>query len=122
MPHQTPEELLRELQSMIEESSHPVALLDPEGRILLCNLGMQRLLGLKKEEILDRHCFEVMHGLLDHIEGCPFKRMVKSLQRESEVFSIGGRKYDVVTEPVLGDDGELQAGIHIMAEAAQDKP
>jgi PAS domain-containing protein len=119
MPRQTPEALVRELQSMIEESSSPVALLDTDGRILLCNLGMQRLLELEKQDILGRHCFEVMHGLLDHIEGCPFKRMVKSLQRESEAFSIGGKRYDVVAEPVLGDDGELQAGIHIMAEAAE---
>ena len=120
MPHQTPEELARELQSMIEESGNPVALLDPEGRILLCNLSMQRLLGLEKGDILGKHCYEVMHGLLEHIQGCPFKRMAQSLQRESEVFSIGDRKYDVVVEPVIGDQGELQAGIHIMVEAAQD--
>ncbi|MBC8492715.1 MAG: GAF domain-containing protein, partial [Chloroflexi bacterium] len=98
-----------------------VWLADREGRILRCNEAVTKLLGKPFSEIIGHACYEVVHGTSAPIEGCPFERMRESRRREAIVLSLGDRWFEVTTDPLLDEDGNLTGAVHIVTDITERK-
>lgn len=92
--------------------SDGVILLNRENKILHCNRIVSDLARKPFGEIIGRHCWEVMHNRSSPIKGCPFRRMVKSRQRESLDLPLDGCWFKMTVDPILDDAGDLSGAVH----------
>jgi len=106
----------RRWQTTFDSIGDAVALLDMDGRILQSNATMAEMVGMPTQDLRGCSCWEVWFGSPVPVPGCPFERMRRSRRRESEVFSLQGRWFDLVVDPVLDGGGHLLGAVHIASE------
>ena len=114
-------EAAREWQSTFDNVSDAVTLLAEDGRILKCNAAMAKMFGKTPDEIIGRHCYEIVHGTSTPIEDCPFVRASRSGIRESIELFIGGRYFAVSVDPMFDAQGIFTGGVHIISDITQRK-
>ena len=108
-------------RTTFDAMSEIVCLIDLEGRVVRCNKAMQDLLTRPFQEIIGRHCCELMHGVSMPIEDCPLVRMRETGSRESMVLEKGARWFEVCVDPVLDDDGGLVGAVHVLSDITEIK-
>ena len=112
---------VREWQDTFDASNDAVCLLDVNRRILRCNRAMKTLTGGNTAEILDRPCYEVVHGTDRPGEGCLMGRLMKSRRREEKTVQQGDKCYRAIVDPLLDDSGNLIGAVHTMADITEQK-
>ncbi len=95
-----------------------VALLDPEGRILRWNRGMEHLLGMTAAELRDRRCFKVWRKEDEPAEGFAFLRLMESRRREEMDVRRGERWFHVTVDPVI-EEGELKGAVYLISDVTE---
>ena len=95
--------------------------IDKNGIVLQCNQSYLNLLGKTKNEILGKHCWEIVHGTNKPIDGCPFEKMKKSLHREAMLFPIGDKWFNIVVDPVFDANNNLISAVHIITDITKRK-
>lgn len=98
-----------------------ITLLTPDGEVMQCNEATVELLGRPRDEILGRRCWELMHGTSERIEGCPAVRTLESGCRASMELPWGGRFFEVTTDPVFDETGEMIQIVHIISDITEHK-
>jgi PAS domain S-box-containing protein/putative nucleotidyltransferase with HDIG domain len=98
-----------------------VCLMNRNNEILQCNQAMSDLARKPFEEIIGRHCWEVVHNCSSPIDGCPFGRMVKSRQRETIILPRENCWFKVAVDPILEDDGNLSGAVHVITDITSVK-
>lgn len=93
-----------------------VCLLDPEGRILQCNQATMNLTGKSFDTILERPCWEILHGTSHPIEDCPFLRMKQTHRREESIITLRDRWLKETVDPILDEAGTLLGGVHLASD------
>ncbi|MCX5893292.1 MAG: PAS domain S-box protein, partial [Deltaproteobacteria bacterium] len=101
--------------------SDAIALLDINCQILQGNQAMADLVGKPLPEILGRNCWELVHGTLGPIEGCPLGRMKASGRRETLTIPMGDRWLHVMVDPIFNKSGQVVGGVHIIADITEQK-
>ena len=91
-----------------------VFMLDPEGIILQANIASQKEFDNKENNIIGRRCHDVVHKTDCYFENCPFVRMKLSKNRETMVFNVDNKWFDVVVDPVFDEDNNIKAAVHII--------
>ncbi len=123
--HRLMEENIRnaadEWRKTFDAMSDPVALLDKEGKILRCNRAMAAFVGQEFQEIIGRHCREILHGAVDSAEGCPFVIARRTHKRESLVLPLGDQWFEISAEPYFDNSGEFIGAVHIMKDITERK-
>ncbi|MGC9042591.1 MAG: PAS domain-containing protein [Myxococcota bacterium] len=115
-------ELSSNLCDIFFESTGDLMLhLDADGTILNCNGAFCRTFGFKKEEVIGKKCYSVVHKTEFYIEECPLKRSKVSRQREEMEMKIGDRFFRVTTEPIFNKDGEISGFAHIATDITSYK-
>jgi PAS domain S-box-containing protein len=105
-----------EWRTTFDAINDAVCLLDPYGKIIRCNNAMLRLLGKSFSQIMNHHCWEVIHGVSEAPQSCPIARVGKTHQRESEVMFKDARWINISVDPLLDEDGDLIGSVHIMSD------
>jgi two-component system sensor histidine kinase UhpB len=95
--------------------------LDAEQRVLRCNKASCELFGKRPEEMLGRHCWEVVHNTAAPIPECPFERMFSTRHREEMELCLAGRWYHVTVDPIYGADGDFHGAVHILRDITDQK-
>ncbi len=98
-----------------------ICILDTEQRIQLSNKAMSGLFNKDAANMIGRHCYEVVHGRSKPIPDCPFLRMKKSSMRESLIWSMDQRWFEVTVDPMFNEEGSLTGGVHIAREITAHK-
>jgi PAS domain S-box-containing protein/putative nucleotidyltransferase with HDIG domain len=98
-----------------------VCLLDPDGRILQCNLAMMTLTGKSFDNILGRPCWESLHGVTQPLDNCPLTRMRQSLHREELILSMENRWVKETVDPIMDEAGTLIGGVHLITDITAAK-
>ncbi len=98
-----------------------VCLLDLNGKIIIHNRAMEKFLGLSGNKIDGYFCYELMHGTEKHIDNCPFERMLHSKQRESLLLELNGKWLEVSVDPVLDDNRQIMAAVHLIKDVTEHK-
>ncbi len=111
----------REWQATFDAVSDVIWLLDKDFRIQRCNKATWTILGKKPEDIIGRHCWEIVHGTQAPWEECPGPRMAKSLQRETIALDLDGRCYQVAVDPILNEQGQLTGIVHTLSDITARK-
>jgi PAS domain S-box-containing protein len=111
----------RQWQSTFDSVSDVIWVLDREFRIRQSNKATTRMFGQRWDEILGKHCWEVVHGTTEPIPECPVLRMRQTLTRESVVISIGPRWYEVTVDPILDAAGVLDGTVHVVSDITSRK-
>ena len=91
----------------------PMWVMDAECRIQQCNRAAQELFG---DNILGRHCWDVVHGAAGPALECPFPSLCQSLCRESGEFSLGNRWFSCTVDPLLGVSGKTAGAVLVLRE------
>ncbi len=100
-------------QSTFDSTQDAMCLFDADQRIMMCNRTMQEIVGAKNaDELVGRHCWEVVHGTTEPIPGCPIVRMRASLKRETMELKIGDRWFAVTVDPILDETLALVGAVH----------
>ncbi|MFQ5435858.1 MAG: PAS domain S-box protein, partial [Anaerolineae bacterium] len=115
------ERLSREWQTTFDAVKDAIFILDADQRILRCNRAAEKLFERTGEELLGKHCWEIVHGTAEPIPECPILRMRQSLQRETIDLSMGDRWFEVAVDPVLDAENRLTGAVHIMSDITDRK-
>jgi PAS domain S-box-containing protein len=110
-----------EWRTTFDAISDSVCLLDQKGKIVRCNNAMLQLIGKPFSEIINHHCWEVVHGVLEAPPGSPIKRVAKTHQRETDFFAKNSRWFNVSVDPLLDENGALVGEVHIMSDITERK-
>ncbi|MFO7967200.1 MAG: PAS domain-containing protein, partial [Archaeoglobaceae archaeon] len=108
-------------QTTFDAITDAVCLLDLNWKILQCNKAMEDLLDKSIDEIVGKNCWELIHGTKQPFENCPVIKMKNSLERESLIFPIDNRWYQVTADPLFGDGGELSGCVHVIRDITERK-
>jgi PAS domain S-box-containing protein len=98
-----------------------ILILDKEHRIQRCNKATSRVLGIPAEEIVGKHCYEVMHGVDAPIERCPVAKMHGSHCRETADIQIGERWFNITADPLSDALGNLKGAVHLISDITVQK-
>ena len=115
------ERLAREWQTTFDVAQDAIWVLDTDQRILRANKAAEEVFGCPLAEMPGRNCFDVAHHTDEPIPGCPFCLMRVSRQRESFEMQLGERWFEVTTDPILGENGNLIGAVHIARDITQRK-
>ncbi|MBI5524357.1 MAG: PAS domain S-box protein [Desulfarculus sp.] len=110
-----------EWQNTFDAMGHAVWVLDEQCVIQRANKLTIKLLGKQPEEIIGRHCWEVVHGTSKPLPDCPVLRMRQSKQRETMVIAQGSRWFAITVDPILDDNGNIIKVIHSLADITERK-
>jgi PAS domain S-box-containing protein/putative nucleotidyltransferase with HDIG domain len=93
-----------------------VALFDAEGVIIRANAATAALTGLDCRELVGRRCFEVFHNASTFQPSCPQQRAIRTGKSEVSVTEQDGRWLRITFQPVFGERGEVEGGVHVVTD------
>jgi two-component system cell cycle sensor histidine kinase/response regulator CckA len=111
----------QEWRHTLDAINDVVCLMNLEGKVLRCNRAMTKLVGKPFGEILNRPCWELVHGTSGPVDGCPFIRMRETGRRESAVLAIGDRWFNIVVDPRVDGNGSPVGAVHVMSDITARK-
>ncbi len=109
----------REWQETFDAVSDIVALISPDFEILKVNRAGYEVVDEKREELIGKKCYEVVHGLEAPIEGCPCVEMMKTKKACSGEITQDGRHYIATASPILDKNDELVAFAHTIKDITE---
>ncbi|MDP8299628.1 MAG: cache domain-containing protein, partial [Candidatus Tantalella remota] len=113
----------QEWQETFDSITDLISIQDKDFRILRVNKAYAEAFGMKPEEIEGKLCHELVHGTKDPWPTCPAKELfvTKKAQR-SEFFEPKlGIYLEVLTTPILDEEGEVAGIVHITKDISERK-
>ncbi len=115
------EQLAREWQLTFNSVADAVWILDADQRVVRSNRGAERIFQRATDEMIGKHCWEIVHGTQAPILECPILRMRKTLKRESMELQADDRWFKVTVDPILDADKHLSGAVHIVSDITERK-
>lgn len=113
--------IAREWYATFDAINDPIALLNPERKIVRCNKATTKLVGKSFSDLIGREICELVHGSQVKPEDCLFLRMKESRKRESSIMSVADQWFNVSVDPIFDDAGNLTGAVHIMNDISEQK-
>jgi len=109
-----------EIHKFIE---HPILILDKNQKIIDVNKAVEKILDMSLDDIKDKYCYELLHENKNPPNNCPFLKMLKSNNMETQEMEIEslGRYFLVSCTPVLDKEGEIDSVIHFCTDITEEK-
>ena len=110
-------------EELFNSISEPITIHAPDYTILDANIAALTLLGLKKEDVIGRKCYEIFHHTDSPISACPLRQTLLKGDMESALVGPPYLKghYMVNTAPIFGKDGEIVRVIHLLKDVTELK-
>ncbi len=112
------QEFIQFWHATFEALSEGIFLCNKEGRILLCNAALLKLLGKRSAEVIGRPCWEVAHTACRRIDNCPAVRMRKSGLKERLIWRMGDRWLETVVD-AMREDGRITGYVHFIFDVTE---
>ncbi|MCJ7523643.1 MAG: PAS domain S-box protein [Candidatus Aminicenantes bacterium] len=108
-------------QSTFNSITDIVSVISMDHTFLEINKAGCDAMGLKREDIIGKKCYELVHDLHQPVVGCPCSLTIKSNKMEvGEVFE-NGHYYLLTAWPILDANGELLAFSHTVRDITERK-
>jgi PAS domain S-box-containing protein len=107
------QEIIQFWHATFDALSEGIFLCNKEGRILLCNDALLKLLGKKSSEVIGRQCWEVAHKTSGRLANCPAVRMLQTGRRERFLWQMGDRWLETIVDP-MREEGRIIGYVHFM--------
>lgn len=91
--------------------AEPALFFKADGTVFWANPASLSFFGVDADDLLGRHCYEMVRRFGLNFSDCPYKRLLKSRSQESGMMESAGKWHINRVDPVLGADGELQGVI-----------
>lgn len=103
--------------------SDPVSVHSRDFRIIRANKAMSDFLGMKNEDIIGKHCYQLFHGTDCPVAGCPNVKTIESkLPVTTELHDkISGKHLIVTTSPILNKQNRVIGTIHTVKNITEMK-
>jgi len=125
--HRQAEEKVRQVaeewQTTFDSISDMVSIQDRDYKLIRINKAYSDAVGMKMEDIIGRHCHEVVHNAASHILNCPHHRTIETKKAMTqEVFEPRlGAYLEVSTSPIFDKAGEVIGSVHIAKNISERK-
>ncbi len=106
-------------QRTFDSIQDPIWIADTGLRIIQANAAAEKVYGRPKAEFEGRPCWEVVHGTAAPIPGCPGVKAKENGRRDSNIFEIGGRIFEITVDPVPDEFGRPRNLIHVMRDITE---
>lgn len=108
-------QVAEEWQTTFDSISDMVSIQDRDYKIVRLNKAYADAVGMKIEDVIGRHCHEVVHNAASHIINCPHHRTIETKKAMiEEVFEPRlGAYLEVSTSPIFDKSGEVIGTVHI---------
>ncbi len=111
----------RQWQSTFDSVSDVIWVLDNEFRICRCNKATELLFHRTAQEIVGKHCWEIVHDTIQPTPLCPLHQLRQTLTRQIIELCLDGRWYEVTVDPILDAAGKLDGIVHIISDITKHK-
>jgi PAS domain S-box-containing protein len=111
----------REWQSTFDATNDAILILDQDQQVLRSNKTAERFFHRPFEEMIGKHCCEIVHGMAQPIPECPLLRVRKSMHRETMERQEGERWFEVIVDPILDAAGRYSGAVHIVSDITDRK-
>jgi PAS domain S-box-containing protein len=98
-----------------------ICVLSPDHRFTEINRAGCASLGLPMDQIIGRHCYELVHACNSPIAGCPCVAAGQTLSPATSEYQQDGRIYELIAWPILGPGGQLDGFVHIIKDITERK-
>jgi len=100
-----------------------ICIIDMHHSISRANRALAARLGMKKEELHGRKCYELFHGRFCPPEDCLHFKMVRDGRQHTEESSdyIGEGSFDITVAPLFDADGRITACVHVARDITERK-
>jgi PAS domain S-box-containing protein len=111
-----------EWKSTFDSISDFVSVHDRDFRFVKVNRALADYLGMGAEELIGKHCYEVLHGTDEPWPGCPHSKTLEtgSVATEEVDDPNIGRALLVTTAPVT-EEGKLMGSVHVAKDITERK-
>jgi len=109
----------KQWQTTFDSVSDAVWLVDLNSVIVRANKTSEKILGKPLDQIIGKHCYEVVHGDSRPIENCPVQRMKISLQHEFITYQAQDKWYQAFEDPIFDDAGKLTGAVHSITDITE---
>ncbi len=100
-----------------------ISIHDRDCRIVKANKALADAVGMRPEEIIGKHCYEIVHGTKEPPPNCPHLATLESKKPATlEIFEPHlGMHLEVITSPLFDDEGEVIASTHLVRNVSERK-
>ena len=108
--------------AIMENIQELILLQDRNLNALWANKAAGDSIGLRPEEIVGRHCYELWHGRSEPCVVCPVLRAMETgVQQENDVYTPDGRVFFIKGYPVRDDDGKIVGAVEVTLDITARK-
>ncbi len=105
-----------EWQTTFDATNDVIWILDKDQRVLRTNKTAERFFQRSVDEMVGRHCWEIVHGTAEPHPECPFARAQRSRCRETMEIEVAGRFLEITVDPIIAADGQHVGAVHIVSD------
>lgn len=106
---------------VFEAVKDAIWILDRDSVIIKLNSSSEHLFNLTSDELLGKHCWEIVHGTDSPIPECPIIKAQKSLKRETIEFQKNDAFYLAIVDPILDENGRWVGAVLIFSDITKQK-
>lgn len=111
----------REWNNTFDAVADVIWLLDKEHTILRTNNSVKNMFGLQPEDVIGKHCWDVVHNTLEPIPECPILKMRATGKSADAEIKEGDNWYSISVDPVVSLNGEVTGAVHIIKDITAKK-
>jgi PAS domain S-box-containing protein len=107
-----------EWRATFDSISDMIATIDSNSLILRVNKAFADAVGASPQEIIGKHCYEVIHADTKHIDLCPHLKTLRTHQTESNEFYEPrlGKYIEVTTSPIIDSKQNITGSVHVIKD------
>lgn len=114
-------ETLQNWNAVFDSIQDPIMILTNEHIVIDLNKTAMKMCGLKREEIINKKCFQIFHKTDVPIAECPCKLSIYDKQPHTNEYSVNNKVYELTSWPVLDENNEVFRLTHIVKDITKQK-
>lgn len=98
-----------------------VSICDKDFRLVRVNKAFADVVKMKPEELIGKHCYEIVHGANEPLLNCPHKVTIETKKPATVEFFEPhlGIHLAISTSPIFNENGEVVASVHLIRDITE---
>ena len=110
-----------EWETTFDSTQSAIWILDRNQKVVRSNKTAEIYFQCPKDQMIGRHCWEIVHKTKQPIPECPAMRIRDSLKRESVELQISEKWFHVTVDPIVDQNGVYSGAVHIVTDITERK-